>query len=181
MMNRIAITGVESAGKSTLGAALAEALNAVLVEEAARKDHEVLEEKVHLGTLERLGDTQFQACLEAERHALQTGRSTIITDTDATVLTLWGEHVWGAQPKGLEAFAAWPDFTLLCAPTIPWVNDPLRSMPNASDRWALHQKYEERLRGSVPWSLVDANTPQERLDQAVRAFLKFTSNTDSAH
>ena len=180
MLHRIAITGVECTGKSTLAAGLAEALDAVLIDEAARFDAEVISGRVQISTLERLGRIQFKRCLEAEVSARQTGRFHVITDTDATVLSLWAEHAWGQKLAGLEAFARWPQFTLLCAPTIPWVADPLRNLPLESDRWALHEKYQRQVEASGPWGLVDAATPQKRLDQAVRAFLHFASNSGGA-
>ena len=105
MLHRIAITGVECTGKSTLAAGLAEALDAVLIDEAARFDAEVISGRVQISTLERLGRIQFKRCLEAEVSARQTGRFHVITDTDATVLSLWAEHAWGQKLAGLEAFA----------------------------------------------------------------------------
>ena len=53
-VTRIAITGVESTGKTTLTEALSARLGGVAVRECARYDAEVIAEKATLATLERL-------------------------------------------------------------------------------------------------------------------------------
>jgi len=167
---RIAITGVESTGKSTLAHALGAKLNASVVEELARTDVDVLGDCVQLETLSRLAAAQLAACEAAEKHAMQTGVGVIITDTDDSVLAVWGEAVFGRLPNGLDAWRGWADLTLLCCPTIPWEPDPLRSVPEHSERLKLHDVYVQQMKNRPRWALIDGATKAERLDQAVRAF-----------
>ena len=173
---RIAITGVESTGKTTLTEALIARLGAVAVRECARYDAEVIAGKATLATLERLADAQTEACEAGVQEAGATGAACVVSDTDALVLKLWGEHAFDRAPAGLERLEAWPDLTLLCAPTIPWEADPLRSMPGFEARLALHAAYAEAVAALPAYAVIDATTHEKRLDQAVRAFQNFVDN-----
>jgi nicotinamide riboside kinase len=173
---RIAITGVESTGKTTLTEALSARLGGVVVWECARYDAEVIAEKTTLATLERLAQAQGDACEAAVQQAAATGAACVVSDTDALVLRLWGEHTFDRAPAGLGRLQAWPDLTLLCAPTIPWEADPLRSMPRLEDRLALHAAYAEAVATLPAHTIIDATAHEKRLDQAVRAFQNFVVN-----
>ena len=172
-LHRISITGVESTGKSTLAQSLGSALNMIVVEECARYDAEVQAGTVSISTLERLGHEQWERCKEAEEIARKSGASGVISDTDAHVLMVWSAWRWNHPLSGLEKLEAWPQFTLLCSPTIPWVPDALRSNPDKTERAAIHQMYVNRMEEGGPWALVNGNTKKERLEQSVRAFNAF--------
>lgn len=173
---RIAITGVESTGKSTLTEALSAQLDGVAVHECARYDAEVIGGKVTLATLERLAREQAQACEDAVIQAMANGSACVISDTDALVLKLWGEQAYDQRPVGLERLERWSDLTLLCAPTIPWEADSLRSMPGLEDRLALHASFLDAVNTLPAHAVIDATTHEKRLDQAVRAFQNFAVN-----
>ena len=173
---RIAITGVESTGKTTLTEALIARLGGVAVRECARYDAEVIAGKATLATLERLAQAQADACEAAAQEAGATGAACVVSDTDALVLRLWGEHAFDRASAGLQRLEAWPDLTLLCAPTIPWEADPLRSMPRLEDRLALHAAYAEAVAALPAHAIIDATAHEKRLDQAVRAFQNFVDN-----
>ena len=172
----IAITGVESTGKTTLTEGLSARLGGLAVRECARYDEEVIAGKVTLATLERLAQAQAEACEAAVQQAASSGTAFVVSDTDALVLQLWGEHAFDRSPAGLERLEAWPDLTLLCAPTIPWEADPLRSMPRLEDRVALHAAYAQAVAVLPAHAIIDATTHEKRLDQAVRAFQDFVVN-----
>tara|TARA_B100001093_G_scaffold230004_1_gene220518 strand:- start:235 stop:783 length:549 start_codon:yes stop_codon:yes gene_type:complete len=173
---RIAVTGVESTGKSTLTEALSAQLGGVAVHECARYDAEVIGGKATLATLERLAREQAQACEAAVMQAIANGAACVISDTDALVLKLWGEQAYDQRPVGLERLEKWSDLTLLCAPTIPWEADSLRSMPRLEDRQALHASYLDAVTTLPAHAVIDATTHEKRLDQAVRAFQNFAVN-----
>ena len=173
---RIAITGVESTGKTTLTEALSAQLGGLAVRECARYDLEVIAGEVTMATLERLAQAQAEACKAAVQQAAAAGAACVISDTDALVLQLWGEHAFDRAPAGLEQLEAWPDLTLLCAPTIPWEADPLRSMPRLEDRVALHAVYARAVAALPAHTIIDGTTHEKRLDQAVRAFQNFLVN-----
>ena len=170
---RIAITGVESTGKTTLTEALSARLGGLAVRECARYDEEVISGKATMATLERLAQAQVDACEAAVQQAATAGAACVVSDTDALVLQLWGEHAFDRAPAGLERLEAWPDLTLLCAPTIPWEADPLRSMPRLEDRLTLHAAYAQAVAALPAHAIIDATTHEKRLDQAVRAFQNF--------
>ncbi len=167
---RIAITGVESTGKTTLTRALCEELGGVAVAECARYDPEVIAGNVTMSTLERLAFEQEQACQVAVKKALAEGASCVVSDTDAIVLRIWGKHVFGSTPTGLENLETWPDLTLLCAPTIPWEDEPLRTMSRIEDRLALHASYLDAVLSLPVYAVIDGKTYKNRLDQALQAF-----------
>ena len=170
---KIAITGVESTGKTTLASSLAEALGGAFVPECARFDAQVMAGQVGLSTLSRLAREQYEACREAERRAASEGLTCIVSDSDATVLQLWGAHLLNQVPEDLGPLEEWPDLVLLCTPNIPWEADPLRSMPSLEERLALHQRYEVAIAHHPKTAIIDAQGQEKRLDQAVRAFHKF--------
>ena len=172
---RIAVTGVESTGKTTLAQALSAVLGGVFVKECARFDAEVRAGAASLATLTRLANEQLLACQLAVAQAEREGTACVVSDTDATVLKLWGQHVHGHEPEGLDEWANWPQLTLLCTPNIPWEADPLRTLPNIDDRMALHAKYQHALATSQHFATIDATGHEKRLDQAVRAFQKFVA------
>ena len=173
---RIAVTGVESTGKTTLTEALSAQLGGLVVRECARYDAEVIAGQATLATLERLAQAQAEACEVAVQQAAATGAACVVADTDALVLRMWGEHAFDRAPAGLERLEAWPNLTLLCAPTIPWEADPLRSMPRLEDRMALHGAYTDAVVALTNHAIIDATTHEKRLDQAVRAFQNIAIN-----
>lgn len=173
----IAISGVESTGKTTLSKDLGDALSACVVSEIARNDERVIAGNARLTDLQRLGEEQLSACREIEKSAQLQGIQFVISDTDSTVLRMWGRWAFQAEVSGLQAWDEWPHLTLLCAPNIPWEADPMRTLPLQSDRNELHEMYVEDLksRSNQPWVLIDGLTPQKRLEQSVRAVQSFLS------
>lgn len=182
MLNKplhIAISGVESTGKTTLSKDLGDALSACVVSEIARNDERVIAGNARLADLQRLGEEQLSACREIEKSAQLQGIQFVISDTDSTVLRMWGRWAFKEEVAGLRAFDEWPHLTLLCAPNIPWEADPLRTLPRQSDRNELHEMYVEDLksRSNRSWALIDDLTPQKRLEQSVRAVQSFLSKS----
>jgi nicotinamide riboside kinase len=178
-ITRIAISGVESTGKTTLALALSKALDAEVAFEAARTDPRVRAGTIERPDLKRLANAQWQACMAAEDRASKSQSSAVISDTDSTVIRMWGRWVFDAEIPGLEGLEQWADITLICAPNIPWVADPLRSLPDLSDRQNLHQRYLDELqnRADHPWVLIDGLTHEKRLEQSVRAVQFFRNDS----
>ena len=178
-ITRIAISGVESTGKTTLALALSKALGAEVALEAARTDLRVRAGIVELTDLKRLAKAQWHACIAAEDRASKSQSSAVISDTDSTVIRMWGQWVFHAEIQGLERLENWADITLLCAPNIPWVADPLRSLPDLSDRQKLHERYLDELqnRSDHSWALIDGVTQEKRLEQSVRAVQFFRNDS----
>lgn len=170
---RIAISGVESSGKSTLTEHLAQHFACPSIMELARFDAAVIENRASIHDLTRLANEQLYWCRKAEQSAIADGSKFVISDSDARVLEIWGKWVFKETPEGLDEFKGWPDLTLVCAPNIPWEPDPLRSLPDFSDRQKIHLEIVGDFTPSQAWHIIDGSSKQERLEQAVRAVENF--------
>lgn len=141
--SRVVITGVENAGKSTLTEHLADALDWPRVEEAARHDEAVIEQRATPADLQRL--------LNDLHGALQVRRDTLF-DTGPVVLDVWARALWNHTLTGVDTVMAEVDLFLFCETLPDWEPDPLRSLPRLEDRLALQQTYADALTASGrPW------------------------------
>lgn len=158
-------TGVESTGKSTLVEALAMRWQVPWVHEAARFHPDVVAQRVQLETLHELVHLQRQAIQEAQQYTQQRNAGFCVVDTGVETLSIWAEHVFGAcllptpsNPPGLLG-------CLVCAPVLPWEPDPLRTLPNAADRWLLHAHYLRCVRQlNVPTYLLSETLFTQRIE-----------------
>ncbi len=160
---KIAITGPESSGKTSLSAALAARLHARLVPEYARLYLERFgpsytpEDLVHMA--------HGQAALELA--ATARAERLVVTDTSIEVIYVWWEYRLGPPPAWLEQLLQRhrADYYLLCRPDLPWQPDPLRENPH--DREALFHRYCRLLeRLGRPYGLVEG-TGEARLRHAL--------------
>lgn len=141
--SRVVITGVENAGKSTLTEHLADALDWPRVEEAARHDEAVIEQRATPADLQRL--------LNDLHGALQVRRDTLF-DTGPVVLDVWARALWNHTLTGVDTVMAEVDLFLFCETLPDWEPDPLRSLPRLEDRLTLQQTYADALTASGrPW------------------------------
>ena len=132
---KIAFTGPESSGKTTMSKWLSEHLSFDFVEEYAR---EYLSQKTDYNRedLNKIAIEQF-------RRNQASGNLAI--DTEMLVMKLWHEEKYKyCSDLILELLERQKiDFYFLCKPDIPWEVDPLRENPLDRDR--LFVKYEETL------------------------------------
>jgi nicotinamide riboside kinase len=142
---RIAFTGTESSGKTTLSRWLANELSdAVYVSEFAR---EYLEER----QLTRANEEDFKqiACIQCERFTQSKESIYQIFDTDIFVLRIWNDEVFQLKLPELEILPSCKmDIHFLCAPDVEWEADALRSAPAQAERERLFEKYKIELRNS---------------------------------
>jgi len=146
----IAVTGPESAGKSTLCSELSAVSNWPWVEEAARHHPLVLASGGQCSK-DEIGEVwacQIQWALAADQFAHLAGKPGIILDTWALVPEVWTEEVHNATRNDTENLRALPDAYILCAPVLPWVPDPLRSIPDDAARWKLFHRYLEKVQST---------------------------------
>jgi NadR type nicotinamide-nucleotide adenylyltransferase len=166
-MQRISLTGPESAGKSSLAAQLAAHYGTTFVPEYARA---YLEEN---GSAYTLVDLEAIACgqLAAEDAAAALATDFLFCDTDLLVIKIWAENAFGTCPAWVLAELARPRYalTLLLAPDLPWAPDPLREHPDPAQRWHFYELYRAEL-VSRNWPFVEINgPPAQRLEQALAA------------
>ena len=166
-MQRISLTGPESAGKSTLAAQLAAHYGTAWVPEYARQYLEANGASYTLADLEAIAHGQ----LAAEDAAARRAAGLLLCDTDLLVVKVWAENAFGTCPAWVLAALARPRYalTLLLAPDLPWGPDPLREHPDPAQRWHFYALYRAELvaRG---WPFAEISGPAAgRLAQAVAA------------
>jgi nicotinamide riboside kinase len=143
-MMRIAITGPECSGKTTLAAALQAALpNAVVVPEMARSYLESSGIGINYSAADVLHIAHLQH--KALNEAVRSDAQVVVSDTDFAVLCVWTDVVYGkVDPDIYALFQSFEfDMYLLCRPDLPWEFDPLRQNP--TDRDALFERYVQLL------------------------------------
>jgi NadR type nicotinamide-nucleotide adenylyltransferase len=166
-MQRISLTGPESAGKSSLAAQLAAHYGTTFVPEYARAYLEENGSAYTLADLEAIARGQLAA--EDAAAALATGF--LFCDTDLLVIKIWAENAFGTCPAWVLAELARPRYalTLLLAPDLPWAPDPLREHPDPAQRWHFYELYKAEL-VSRNWPFVEVNgPPAQRLKLALAA------------
>lgn len=181
---KIAVTGPESSGKTTLSRHLAAWFNAPYTPEYARIFLQLLQRPygaADLPTIAR-GQIRWEETMQLLA-AAPLGKNChpglppiVICDTDMLVLKIWSEHKYGfCDPFILQQWNQRRyDLHLLCMPDIPWVDDPLREHPHI--RPELLALYRRELReAAVPFVEI-GGTPSERLRTAVAAILECTQN-----
>ena len=164
-MKKVAITGPESSGKTTLTKALGEYFDVAPIPEYAR---EFLEEN-------GLEYTQLDLDDIAEGHEenLQiflTESSPInVVDTDFVVLKVWSEHKYGFASSLINSLVSQNHFDLhiLCAPDIPWEDDPMREHPD--DRHVLFEKYINTLNTFKKDFIIVNGSHEDRLKKSIAA------------
>lgn len=164
---RIAITGPESTGKSTLSAQLAEALGCSWRPEAARAYLTDLNRPYEEGDLYEI----FRKQQQAEEALLRQNPEFLVLDTEETVLRVWSEEKYGrCDPRILQSLAENPpDLYLLTGIDLPWEPDPLREHPDPADRLRLWKMYQDAMvHSGVSWKALEGG-PEQRLQQALNA------------
>jgi nicotinamide riboside kinase len=162
-VKKIAITGPESTGKSSICEALQLHFGGLVVPEFAR---EFLSKKSDRYTFE---DVEFMAReqFKREQSAFEAQHEFLFCDTDLLVMRIWMEHVFGKCPQWIieESQGKQYDFTLLMDIDLPWEDDPLREHPH--QREVLFQKYLEVLQQSNrPFAIVRGNGA-DRIQNAI--------------
>ena len=159
-MIRIAITGPESSGKTTLAKLLNDHLNGELIEEYAREYLSELNEDYTIEDLQSITQKHHENILSSQN-------STQIVDTDFVVMKVWYDDKFGNTPAdviekiGKDLF----DLHILCAPDIPWEKDPLREDENNRD--ALFLKYIEELERFKKNYIIVEGSVEKRLKKSL--------------
>ena len=140
-MLKIAITGPESTGKSTLTEALSKHYNCIFVSEFAREYLNKTGGKYTLPDLDIIAKNQFDLIQNAKDSKL------VICDTEMTVMKVWSEFKYGTcSPKIQELYGQQHfDCYFLCDIDIPWQDDPVREHPDK--RKELLVCYQKELQG----------------------------------
>ncbi|RZK54413.1 MAG: cytidyltransferase-like domain-containing protein, partial [Hymenobacter sp.] len=123
---RLVLLGAESSGKSTLAAALAEALGTAWVPEFGRTLHEQKNAHLDYEDLLYIGRRQ----LELEDEAAARARGWLVCDTNGATTALYSYYYFHRCEPALQALAAACRLryarTFVCAPTTPFQQDGWR-------------------------------------------------------
>lgn len=170
-MIRIAITGPECCGKSTLCNWLSERIfDARVVKEYAR---EYLQKKGE-GYVYSREDVLIIARKTSEllNKAFKSNSDALIVDTDFYVLDIWWRERFGESNEEIAMMKETYDFDLylVCQPDFPWESDPLRE--NAEDRDRLFAIYMEDLFNDGKTVEVVSGTGEERMQQVLDKILR---------
>jgi len=152
---RIAITGPECAGKTTLATKLHKKYGGTKIDEYARRYLQKIGAKYEQDDLDAIALGQMRQWLPAQGHP-------IICDSDMTTMLIWSEEKYGQVSKLISTLYQKQNFDLyvLCKPDLPWEAAPLRETPR--DRMRLFNLYKSKLvEANRHFVIVDSSNREE--------------------
>lgn len=159
-MIKIAITGPESTGKTSLALGLAQYFSGKIIPEFSRiylkgKDAYFVEDVLYMA--------QEQYKLEKEKRS----EHLVIADTELLVYKIWLWEKYQFCPDWIHSAIQESDFDFyfLCAADLPWEEDPLRENPY--DRERLFHLYEEELKNYNKKYQIVKGEGEERIKPAI--------------
>ncbi len=174
-VRRVAIVGPESSGKSTLTQMLAERFNTVHADEYARR----LLEEYRQHQSYRAGEVRPNDIATIARGQIATedalseqANQVLFTDTELQTTVFWSNYYFKSCPTWVEkeALARSYDLYLVLSPTMPWVADELRPMPDQAERQAFFDWWCQRLTEQRKrFVVIGEGTWEKRFAAAVRA------------
>lgn len=141
MIKKIAITGPESTGKSTLTKQLADHYHTFWIKEYAREYIDLLDRPYNQKDILKIAKEQRKRWLEFEKKH----DGILFSDTELIVTKIWSEikyqhcHPWILEEIKKQDF----DLYLLCDIDLPWEDDPQREHPNLREH--LFDRYKTEL------------------------------------
>lgn len=168
MIKKIAVTGSESTGKSTLSQYLAKHYNTLYVSEYAREYIELLDRPYNYNDILTIAQRQ----IENEKSAINKANRYLFSDTELIVTKIWCLHKyqqcheWILQQIHQNTY----DLFLLCDIDLPWEYDPQREHPHLREYFFNVYKKELENYG-FPYIVISGNY-DERLQKAINAIDK---------
>lgn len=162
--------GPESTGKSTLCRLLADHYQTTWCPEYAREYLEANGNDYNYDDL--LVIAKGQLTLESDvlkKTNANANKNLVFIDTDMHVMRVWCEYVFGNCHTFILNQIAERNYDgyFLCAPDLPWEEDPLREYPDQKRRDELFLFYKAVLTTQcVPWVEING-THEERIQKAI--------------
>lgn len=165
LMPKLQILGGESSGKTTLAKALAAELDTAWVSEYGRDVWEKREGDLRYEDMLHIAQTQVKSELILSR---RFGNKLLVCDTSPLTTLFYSEQMFkGNAPAELVRLAKRPyDFTVICAPTIPFEQDGTRR--DAEFRQRGHRWYIQQMLNSGTSYLAVSGSVEERVAQVRR-------------
>ncbi len=151
---KIAFTGPESSGKTTMAEWMSGEFSLTYVEEFAR-DYLSSKKSYSFNDVEVIAEGQFELNREAQAPA--------ILDTEMLVMKIWFEDKYRKESATIRSLlhAQEVDYYFLCKPDIPWEEDPLRENP--SDRYRLFEIYVKEMDAlNMPYTILEGAMEQRK-------------------
>ncbi len=170
-MFKVAITGPESTGKSTLAEKLAQHYKTNFVPEYSRTYLENFEGQYTEDDVVEIARCQHKLILEEGKKSSKI----IIADTEIVVCKIWVEYVFKHSNTIIDEILKQQDFDLylLCDIDLPWTYDPLRENPNIDERKELFEIYRNTLEQmKVPFEIVSGDD-EVRVNNAIKVIEKY--------
>ncbi len=171
---RIAITGPESTGKTTLAKQLAEYFQGQYIPEYARNYVEKLPGHYTFGDVENIAKAQVDQYLLTQN----SSEKIFFFDTWLIITKVWFNWVYEKTPVWLEEkITKCPiDLYLLCCPDLPWEADSVREN-GGENREKLFNHYRDQLI-DYGFNFVEIGGEDEtRLNNAIIAIRSFYERT----
>ena len=139
---RIAVTGPESTGKTTLAIQLAKLYNGQYIPEFAREYVEKLSRHYTYDDVEAIAKIQVDQYLATT----SASEKLFFFDTWLIITKVWFNWVFGRTPGWLDdqIYACHIDLFLLCLPDLPWEPDSVREN-GGENRLKLLDQYRNEL------------------------------------
>lgn len=161
----IVLHGVESVGKSMMGARLAWLYDTLIVGEFGRADCIVHGNACEIPDLERMGSAQSAMIEEARPWCHER----LFADTDALMTIAWARMMHGREPDSLWAHPR-GNLYLLLEPDVPFVEDGVRMYGDEAERRRFHAIAEKVLSDAgVQVAVVSGAQWEGRFEKAVSA------------
>jgi nicotinamide riboside kinase len=165
---RLAVTGPESSGKTTLAQAISLFYGGMYVPEYAREFLDGLGRAYLQSDLPKIAQMQFD---------LNKADDTIpflVCDTEMTVMRIWHSYNYHSNNELIDDLFQMQTFDhlFLCTPDMPWEPDPLREHPN--ERLRLFDLYVQELHHQeIPFTIVNGTMEKrmEQVKQVVRSLI----------
>ena len=170
-MFKIAITGPESTGKSTLAEKLAKHFNTDYIPEYSRTYLENFEGQYTENDVVEIAKKQHELILKEK----DKNPEILIADTEIIVCKIWIEYVFKHPNDTIEELLRRQNFDLylLCDIDLPWVYDPLRENPNIEERKELFEIYKNTLtKMNVPFGIV-RGSDEERVNNSLEIIKQY--------
>lgn len=167
-MIRIALTGPESSGKTTLANALGDRLGYRVFEEFARVYLLNLNRDYQREDLDAIADGHYQRFNDSQEEMQ-------LIDTDFVVMKIWSEVKYGTASAKILAHlnAHYFDLHILCSPDIPWEADALREHPTRREE--LFERYLYELEKNNKPFIIVSGSLEERIEKSLKAIASIQS------